>query len=113
MPRAVASWSQTHHSPDNPPRRGAQKEDAIAYLDAVKLRYEGTPDTYSDFLEVMQGFKSQRVDTPGVIDRVMQLFRGDRELVLGFNQFLPPGYVIEFSEGDGEEPALSGPRGSR
>ncbi len=39
-----------------------------------------------------------RIDTEGVIRRVKTLFRGHRELILGFNQFLPPGYKIEMAD---------------
>jgi histone deacetylase complex regulatory component SIN3 len=30
-----------------------------------------------------------RIDTAGVIQRVKELFKGHKELVLGFNTFLP------------------------
>jgi paired amphipathic helix protein Sin3a len=43
----------------------------------------------------MKEFKSQGIDTPGVIDRVSTLFRGHPNLIVGFNTFLPPGYKIE------------------
>ena len=88
-----------------------QVEDALAYLDLVKARYASTLSTYASFLDVMHEFKLKRVDTPGVIDRVLHLFHGDRELILGFNQFLPPGYVITMSEAaDGVmTPSLSPP----
>jgi paired amphipathic helix protein Sin3a len=56
----------------------------------------------------MKDFKSQRytffllsdssIDTPGVIDRVSTLFRGNPNLIQGFNTFLPPGYRIECSD---------------
>ena len=36
----------------------------------------------------MKEFKAQSIDAPGVIDRVLQLFHGHRELILGFNTFL-------------------------
>ena len=36
-----------------------------------------------------------RINTPGVIKRVSELFRGHNDLILGFNTFLPPGYKIE------------------
>jgi hypothetical protein len=42
----------------------------------------------SQFLDIMKEFKAQSIDTPGVIDRVLQLFHGHRELILGFNTFL-------------------------
>ena len=35
-----------------------------------------------------------RIDTPGVIARVSELFRGYDHLILGFNRFLPEGYKI-------------------
>ena len=34
------------------------------------------------------------IDTPAVIMRVSDLFRGHNNLILGFNAFLPPGYKI-------------------
>ena len=43
------------------------------------------------FLDIMKEFKAQSIDTPGVIDRVLQLFHGHRELILGFNTFLVRG----------------------
>ena len=36
-----------------------------------------------------------RIDTPGVISRVSDLFAGHPNLIQGFNTFLPPGYRIE------------------
>ena len=43
----------------------------------------------------MKDFKTQSIDTPGVIDRVSSLFRSQPQLIQGFNTFLPPGYHIE------------------
>ena len=40
------------------------------------------------FLDIMKEFKAQSIDTPGVIERVLHLFNGHRELILGFNTFL-------------------------
>ena len=72
-------------------------EDACAYLDRVKLKF-GQAEIYNQFLVIMQNFKARSIDTPEVIERVLQLFRGHRMLILGFNPFLPPGYTIEFSD---------------
>ena len=44
-----------------------------------------------------------RVDTDGVIERVKELFRGHRDLILGFNTFLPKGHEITLSSED-EQP---------
>ncbi|CAO3640847.1 unnamed protein product [Mucor hiemalis] len=45
----------------------------------------------------MKDFKSQSIDTPGVIERVSTLFKGHPLLISGFNTFLPAGYRIECS----------------
>jgi paired amphipathic helix protein Sin3a len=75
-------------------------EDALSYLDQVKLQFERSPDVYNQFLEIMKEFKSQAIDTPGVISRVSNLFRGHTDLIEGFNTFLPPGYKIEVHAND-------------
>ncbi|CAH2066493.1 unnamed protein product, partial [Thlaspi arvense] len=68
--------------------------DALAYLKAVKDKFQDKREKYDEFLEVMKDFKAQRVDTSGVILRVKELFKGNRELILGFNTFLPKGFEI-------------------
>jgi paired amphipathic helix protein Sin3a len=69
--------------------------DALSYLDQVKVRFSDQPDVYNRFLDIMKDFKSQAIDTPGVIERVSNLFNGHPALIQGFNTFLPPGYRIE------------------
>lgn len=70
-------------------------KDALSYLDQVKVQFQNRPDVYNHFLDIMKDFKSQSIDTPGVIERVSTLFRGHPGLIQGFNTFLPPGYKIE------------------
>ncbi|KAG1067109.1 hypothetical protein G6F42_026555 [Rhizopus arrhizus] len=79
--------------------------DALTYLDQVKVRFSDDPDVYNQFLDIMKDFKSQAIDTPGVIERVSTLFKGHPTLISGFNTFLPPGYRIECST-DPREPDL-------
>lgn len=81
-------------------------EDALLYLDQVKCEFGDQPHIYNEFLDIMKTFKTQQIDTPGVIRRVSNLFRGNRRLVLGFNTFLPEGYKIELPEGDGPAVAV-------
>ncbi|KAJ2925668.1 hypothetical protein H1R20_g11426, partial [Candolleomyces eurysporus] len=71
--------------------------DALGYLDAVKNQFQEKPDVYNQFLDIMKDFKSQAIDTPGVIQRVSQLFHGNPALIQGFNTFLPQGYRIDIS----------------
>ena len=46
------------------------------------------------------------IDTPGVISRVSNLFKGHPDLIVGFNTFLPPGFKIEVHQ---NEINISGP----
>ncbi|XP_034687109.1 paired amphipathic helix protein Sin3-like 3 isoform X3 [Vitis riparia] len=90
---------------------GTQKlttNDALAYLKAVKDIFQDKRDKYDDFLEVMKDFKAQRIDTAGVIARVKELFKGHRDLILGFNTFLPKGYEITLPLED-EQPPVKKP----
>lgn len=86
LPNQVAALSQGQQPILN---------DALSYLDQVKVRFVHQPDVYNHFLDIMKDFKSQAIDTPGVIDRVSSLFAGHPQLIQGFNTFLPPGYRIE------------------
>ncbi|KAL2633451.1 hypothetical protein R1flu_004930 [Riccia fluitans] len=89
-------------SNSNAPQQQQQQrlttDDALAYLKAVKDMFKDDKDKYDEFLEVMKDFKAQRIDTAGVIIRVKDLFKGHRQLILGFNTFLPKGYEITIAE---------------
>ncbi|XP_033903266.1 paired amphipathic helix protein Sin3a-like isoform X2 [Acipenser ruthenus] len=98
--------SHPHAPTPTAPVQGQQQfqrlkvEDALSYLDQVKLQFGSQPQVYNDFLDIMKEFKSQSIDTPGVISRVSQLFKGHPDLIMGFNTFLPPGYKIEVQTND-------------
>lgn len=53
-------------------------------------------------------FVDCRIDTAGVIARVKELFKGHRDLILGFNTFLPKGYEITLPLED-EQPPVKKP----
>uniref|UniRef100_A0A1I7WHQ2 HDAC_interact domain-containing protein n=1 Tax=Heterorhabditis bacteriophora TaxID=37862 RepID=A0A1I7WHQ2_HETBA len=61
----------------------------------VKTQFADEPNVYTQFLDIMKDFKSQTIDTPGVITRVSRLFRGRSSLIMGFNTFLPPGFEVK------------------
>lgn len=86
--------------------RELRVEDALLYLDQVKVEFGDRPHIYNEFLDIMKTFKTQQLDTPGVIRRVSNLFQGNKKLVLGFNTFLPEGYKIELPM-DGEGPPIA------
>ncbi|PZC71752.1 hypothetical protein B5X24_HaOG212556 [Helicoverpa armigera] len=86
-------------------------EDALSYLDQVKYKFNTQPQVYNDFLDIMKEFKSQTIDTPGVITRVSNLFKGHPELIVGFNTFLPPGYKIEVQSNGQVSVSMPSPTG--
>lgn len=59
-------WPSSHQSPRRVtlahpwPSCSPQVEDALTYLDQVKIRFGSDPATYNGFLEIMKEFKSQR-----------------------------------------------------
>lgn len=85
-----AADSETEHQ-----QPALRVQDALGYLDQVKSKFNDQPFVYNQFLDIMKEFKSQSLDTPGVIEKVSTLFRGHIDLIVGFNTFLPPGYRIE------------------
>lgn len=87
----------TEHATGNSSYRTLNVRDALSYLDQVKVRFQDQNEVYNQFLDVMKLFKTQSIDTPGVIERVSTLFRGYPSLIQGFNTFLPPGFRIECS----------------
>lgn len=79
-------------------RRQLKVEDALAYLEKVKIQFADQLNVYNMFLDIMKEFKAQSIDTTEVIRRVSDLFSGHNDLILGFNTFLPPGYQIKVIE---------------
>ncbi len=63
------------------------------------MEFSDKPYIYNEFLDIMKNFKAQSIGTPGVIERVKNLFKGYNKLILGFNTFLPEGegYKIELT----------------
>lgn len=107
--------SMHHHPPPTPTQPPQQAppinhrmalNDAFSYLDRVKSEFASQPDVYNKFLQVMREFKANVIDANGVIVRVVQLFRGHRDLILGFNAFLPKTHHIDAQVAEsGELPA--------
>ncbi|KAF9260585.1 hypothetical protein L218DRAFT_1079264 [Marasmius fiardii PR-910] len=98
-------------SPSQSSDRPLNVTDALSYLDHVKVQFHNQPDVYNHFLDIMKEFKSQQIDTPGVIKRVSHLFQGHPVLIQGFNTFLPAGYRIECSV-DARQITVTTPRGT-
>lgn len=39
-------------------------EDALKYINQVKVAFPNNPEIYNGFLETMEAFKSHQIDTP-------------------------------------------------
>ncbi|KAK5960695.1 transcriptional regulator SIN3 PWA37_002129 [Arxiozyma heterogenica] len=87
--------AQAQAQTDSNSYRSLNVKDALSYLEQVKLQFNSKPYIYNQFLDIMKDFKSQNIDTPGVIERVSNLFKGYPILIQGFNTFLPQGYRID------------------
>lgn len=71
-------------------------EAAVAYVEAVKDEFQDEIEKYDEFLNVMKDFKAMRIDTNGVIARLKDLFKGHKNLILGFNIFVPKGSEFDY-----------------
>lgn len=99
-PPTAPTQGTQQQSPGSSSFQRLKVEDALSYLDLVKFKFGDKPQVYNEFLDIMKEFKSQSIDTPGVITRVSNLFKGFPDLIVGFNTFLPPGYKIEVQKND-------------
>ncbi|KAG2303747.1 hypothetical protein Bca52824_032398 [Brassica carinata] len=75
-------------------KQNATRDDAYAYLGAVKNKFKNDREKYNDFLAIMNNFNAGRIDRNGCIEEVTELFRGHRDLISGFNVFLPKSLEI-------------------
>ena len=73
-------------------------EISLTYLANVKMEFDLQPHIYTKFLDIMKKFKAHTVDKPGVIQQVLQLFRGHDQLILDFNAFLPKEQHISLEQ---------------
>ncbi|CCD23926.1 transcriptional regulator SIN3 NDAI_0C02660 [Naumovozyma dairenensis CBS 421] len=103
---------QQQQSEEDPEYRPLNVKDALSYLEQVKVQFNSQPVIYNQFLDIMKDFKSQTIDTPGVIERVSTLFKGYPVLIQGFNTFLPQGYTIHCSDNPDDPVRVTTPMGT-
>ena len=85
------------------PENTATFEVAMSYMAEVKFQFRKrihqgglneTKGVYDEFLGLMKEYnKSAKIDLPGMIKRVNELFAGHANLITGFNAFLPPAHA--------------------
>ncbi|CAH8392179.1 unnamed protein product [Eruca vesicaria subsp. sativa] len=70
--------------------------DVHEYLHTVMNRFHDNRETYDTVAKLLKDVRSARVRYTycDVISKVTELFKGHRDLILGFNKFLPTGHKI-------------------
>ncbi|CAH8363884.1 unnamed protein product [Eruca vesicaria subsp. sativa] len=64
------------------------KMDAYEYIDTVRDRFEDNREIYDTFLKVLKDFHHDRIGPNDVKSKVIELFKGHQNLLLGFNKFI-------------------------
>ncbi|CAO0792911.1 unnamed protein product [Mucor circinelloides] len=89
-----------------------EMKDAVGYLEQIKA--DEPPQTYNKFLEIMTDFRSEKINTPQVLERVTLLFKGKPWLIRNFLMFLPPGHILDLSpENKSDSIYITSPNGSK
>ncbi|KAG4924324.1 hypothetical protein JHK87_049864 [Glycine soja] len=89
--------------------RGAKKQrpmadSALAYLSTVKDAFKDDREKFDKFLELMKNFTADRFNLVSGIEEVKELLKGHRDLIFGFNVFLPKGFEIKLPLEDEQPP---------
>ena len=71
----------------------AVQMDAVAYLKHVQQNF--SHQVYSDLLCILTALKNEEIGIPRLIQKVATLFRGNNNLIMLFNTFLPQGHKIK------------------
>ncbi|KAJ9096835.1 hypothetical protein QFC21_005106 [Naganishia friedmannii] len=97
---AAAAAGQGQGQGDRPPGPMVEFNHAIAFVNKIKNRFSGDPDTYKQFLEILQTYQKETKDIQEVYAQVTDLFQGAPDLLDEFSQFLPTA--------DGSQPQQGG-----
>ena len=68
-------------------------DNAIAYVTAIKKRFEHQPETYKAFLEVLHTYQREQKGIQEVLRRVAELFKDHADLLREFTYFLPDAAI--------------------
>ncbi|KAM6486100.1 prion-inhibition and propagation-domain-containing protein [Trichoderma sp. SZMC 28011] len=80
--------------PDQPSRQSpVDFNEALAYVDKVKIRFHSRPIMYKYFLDILQTYQRDMLPIREVHDSLTKLFESEPDLMEGFNQFLPIDWV--------------------
>jgi histone deacetylase complex regulatory component SIN3 len=77
--------------------------ESYSFLLEVREVFQDKREKYQQFLQLMIDFKDRTVDTEGVKEGVMELFKDHIHLISRFNIFLPPGHKIRLPSDDEQQ----------
>ena len=66
-----------------------QINDALLFIDSLKVEFKNAPQKFNEFLHIMKNFKDKVYDVASVKCLMSKLLHGKKELIVGFNAFLP------------------------
>jgi len=69
-------------------------KDALAFVKGLEVEFEDKGDKYDEFLNVMNDFKSLRIDAEGAKATLEELFKEHRHLIMRFNSLTLKGSQI-------------------
>ncbi|KAF3076512.1 Transcriptional regulatory protein SIN3 [Trichoderma lentiforme] len=76
--------------PDQPSRQSpVDFNEALTYVDKVKVRFHSRHMMYKYFLDILQTYQRDMLPIKEVHDSLTKLFESEPDLMEGFNQFLP------------------------
>lgn len=79
------------------------REDALVFINQVKVVFQDKMEKLYEFIQVLNDYNAQRIDSRGMLARVKKLFKGHSELVFRFNKFMPEEYQITLPLDDDEQ----------
>lgn len=78
-------------------------DDAMQFVMEVNDTFKYKRGKFAEFLKILNDFKAQRIDLEDVKERLVELFKEHKDLLLGINAFLPPGHGILFPSDDEQQ----------
>ena len=72
----------------------AEDADNLRYIRNVEWTYMHQPQTYRTFLQILQNFNRKTIDEKSAAQQIAELFRDQRDLILGFNIYLDERFQI-------------------
>ncbi|EPQ28644.1 uncharacterized protein PFL1_03947 [Pseudozyma flocculosa PF-1] len=91
LPHAGLHGGPSPHGPGphDAKRPPVEFNHAINYVNKIKQRFSGDPDTYKQFLEILQTYQKEQRPIHDVYAQVTVLFDNAKDLLDEFKQFLP------------------------